>query len=434
MTATRARIQENGQEFQQDDFADLSDQGGLADDRALQRLLRLRPFDGANVSKAIIPYGFSGDTAPIDGLVTAGTTGGTVRVLPFTAIIGSRTAEGTSAIDNWLDIRSSDWVGATDSLDADLAIAANSSGNARWDLIFVAFAVDVSGDTGPRYVRDPTTGVVPVSPTSVTLNLKQSITVGVLTGTPSGTPAQPALPSDTGGTYHIPLAYVAIPTGWGGSSTLAKARIQIVAPIIPASGAAASVLAANGQFKSGGSFLSTAKLAAWATSGTRPPAYVPSSIAGRKTLIIALDVQDASSANWSHANGAVVDDSQDWSHCVATWHAMVNTSSANVKFPWDQGLTSSSASTPQALATPPGTYESSGMGQSFTRDALASTGVNSGFLMLLTSARISALGAATVGLYVDYADGNKLKLYVSGTPGARVFAIVDIVSRFSNVA
>lgn len=434
MTQDRYQEQENGQEVETDDLNGICDMAGFADDRALSEMLRIRPYDGSVITKGILPYGFTPDAAPIDGMVTEGTTGGTVRVSPFRAFVGSRTAEASDATANWRDIRSADYIGAVDSLDHDVAITANASGSARIDLIYAAFAIDAPGEQGTRFVRDPSTEVQ--TPELVTLKIAQVVTIGVITGTPSATPVVPTTPSDSGSTFIIPIAYLAIPNGWGGSSTLAKTRILIVAPIVPISPTtgASSVTVANSLNKVGGSYLTAARMAAWANTGVRPNAFVPSTMIGKKTLIVDLDLQDASSANWSHQNGFVVDDSQDWGHRTAEWHAMLNLASANIKFAWDQALTSTNPAVPQAVVTAPGTYESSGMGQSFTRDANGSTGANSGFVMLLTSARISALASAVVGLYVDYADGNKLKLFVSGAPGARLHVILHMYSRYSNNA
>lgn len=435
MTQEIYHVQEDGQEVIKSDMDMLGRVGARGDDLAMLDIFRPRPFDGATVFKAILPYGFAGDTAPVDGLVTEGETGGTVRVMPFKAMVGSRTAESADAAANWNDLRGAYFIGDQNALDFDLAIPANASGNARIDLVYAAIAIDANGLSGVRNVRDPFSGAkTPDVP--VTLTLVQAVTVGLQAGTADPTPVVPSLPTDSGDVFNIPIALLAVPNGWGGSSTLDKKRILLIAPTLPLSPTTGgrSMRPANSLYKVGGSYLTTARLAAWANTGVRPSAFVPSTSVGDEGLAIDLDLQDASSANWSHVNGAVVDDSQDWGHRTAEWHAMVNKSAANVKFAHDQGNTSTNPSVPQALADNLGTYESIGMGQSTVRDGNALTGVNSGMVMLLTSARVSSLGAAVVGLYVDYADSNKLKLYVSGVPACRLHVLLRMSARYSNNA
>ena len=64
MSVERFALTQNGQEVEQSDINALSDAGGLADDHVLAELLRLAPFSGNGVSKAILPFGTAATVAP----------------------------------------------------------------------------------------------------------------------------------------------------------------------------------------------------------------------------------------------------------------------------------------------------------------------------------------------------------------------------------
>ena len=69
---------------------------------------------------------------------------------------------------------------------------------------------------------------------------------------------------------------------------------------------------------------------------------MPPTMSGCEGRLIAIDVQAAASANWSHQSQGVVDDSRDWRNRVFRWHAIVNPS-AQAIFPWDRSGTPSRA-------------------------------------------------------------------------------------------
>src|ERR1700728_290119 len=122
----------DGQEVEQEDINLLGTTSGLADDRVLAELLRLAPFDGTNTAKAILPYALrAGDSATV---VPNGATG-SVRVLPFRAIIGSRTTIATDPLAAWRDIRSSVYAQTTGggAFGAAAVFAPNPGLTSRWD-------------------------------------------------------------------------------------------------------------------------------------------------------------------------------------------------------------------------------------------------------------------------------------------------------------
>ncbi len=128
----------DGQEVEQEDINLLGRTGGLADDRVLAELLRLAPFDGTNTAKAILPFALR---AADSGTVVPNGATGSVRILPFRAIIGSRTSIATDPLAAWRDIRSSVYSQTTGSgaLGAAAAFAPNTTTTPRWDLVYAAF-------------------------------------------------------------------------------------------------------------------------------------------------------------------------------------------------------------------------------------------------------------------------------------------------------
>lgn len=314
----------NGQEVQQADLNLLGTTAGLADDRVLAELLRLPPYDGTNVYKAIIPYAVKGPilTGGSVGVSNTGTVGpsgsadGKILIRPFRGIVGSRVAAGTNAIINWRDIRSAIFIGSSTSLTALISLAANSSGNARWDLVYATVTVDTTTPTVTRKIKDPSSGAVSSTPVSVTV--VSTIAVTVLAGTPSGTPVIPTLPADSGNTYNIPLAAVAVPNGFSATSSVGALDIRDyvnggpgVARIADLSGATGTLRArpANGNNDGQGTYRTNFE---WnpASSIPRPAMFLPPSFVGAELVWIELDLFNTGA--YSHPTGSVVDSSMDW--------------------------------------------------------------------------------------------------------------------------
>ncbi len=140
----------------------------------LAEALRLAPNQGA-VSRAIFPYGWSGDNS---GTVTPTTAAdGSVYIAPFRAVIGSRTNVSTDGLKSWRDIRSAVFVAGADpttptpvtALAVKQALAANSSGLDRWDLIYAAVTPDANANSVQRAVKNPNTGTVTLGGTATQL-------------------------------------------------------------------------------------------------------------------------------------------------------------------------------------------------------------------------------------------------------------------------
>ncbi len=341
MSEAKVQILTNGQEITTDDVNTLGEAAGFADDRVFAELLRMAPYTGT-VLKGILPYsedaptGSGTDTFADDSFATvapSGSSNGTLLVRPFRAFVGARTAEGTDSKLSWRDVRSAIYLGSPTARNGTIQITtANASGQPRWDLLYAAVAVDQNTSAVTRYTKDPITGVI-TSPTAV-VQLVTTVTLGTVTGTASATPARPSIPSDAAGVYYVPLAYVRIPTGYTVGSSIAVADIWTVAPVLALSRVtgASTYRPANGQNAPGVGNMTTTAQNTWASSGVQPKCYLPSTSVGSEKLLIALDLKDASSANWSLANYAIVDSSRNWRKRI--FHSWAQSGVSTEVFAW----------------------------------------------------------------------------------------------------
>ncbi len=490
----------DGQEVEEEDINLLGTNSGLADDRVLAELLRLQPFDGTSTAKAILPYALrAGDSATV---IPNGATGA-VRVLPFRAIVGSRTALATDPVANWRDIRSAVFAQKSSSgaRGAVVSFAPNTTGVTRWDLVYAAFTPDANGAQVTRYVRDPVTGAITAP--SVVTTLVQQVAILVAQGprpilipipiitpvttlaatapataataspTPTAatspatapaaspsstaaastsTPALPAVPGDGGGTFYIPLAYVAIPAGFSATSTVLPGSIFSVAPVISLARVSGtfSVQPANQQFVANGSAITAAQLATWA-GGTRPGFYMPPDMVGGESRMVAIDF---TVPGYSHGGGfaqpnvnnsaslAVVDDTRDWRGRVFRWMAFARgpNTVGNPGFAWQLPVPASWSLVPNAFSSGIAQDLLFGFGQSFQSDA-STAGVNGGMAVRITPlSGAGSLAAVNVifGLMVDLTDG-KLKIYLqqnptnlTATPNFVIFIWLDASAPFTN--
>jgi hypothetical protein len=316
----------DGIELQLSDISNLGAVAGLADDRVLAEVLRLTPFDGANVYKAILGYsigagGLTPSRQPI--VTTSGAANGSITVSPFRAIIGSRNAPNTApspnpaagyqgnVLANWRDTRSAIFTGSTTALTLAIQLAANASGNPRWDLVYAAVAVDANGPSVSRRVKSITSGAV--STQAVPQFLTSTVNVSVLQGTPSGTPVLPPLPADAGGVYYIALCYVRIPNGFGSSSTIATTDIRTAgfrrAPFRDlSSGFRLEPATGNNDVDA-----TYATNFPWvASTGPRPGPFMSNDWIGGKMVAVDIDATAGNVTLFSHPQGSVVDSSVDW--------------------------------------------------------------------------------------------------------------------------
>ncbi|HEY1698001.1 MAG TPA: hypothetical protein VGG39_37835 [Polyangiaceae bacterium] len=424
MSVERFTLTQNGQEVEQSDINAISDAGGLADDHVLAELLRLAPFSGSGAAKAILPFGTAATVAP------AGATG-SVTVSPFRAVVGSRdTAANIGTLKNWNDLRSAIFTGPN-ALALSQQLQANTTAQPRWDLLYAQLQVEQPGAQVSRYRKDPATEQVTV--VQVAKSLVQAISVSVVQGTSGG--PKPTLPPDGGGTFFFPLANVRVPANFGPLSTVASTDIEDLAPYVPLSlTTGASILVpANHQYKEGGSVLSSAAFA-WGSGGPRPGPVIPPTMSGCEGRLIAIDVQNAASANWSHQSGSVVDDSRDWRNRVFRWHAIVNPS-AQAIFPWDHSGTPPSRAVAATGAGATNPYQAFGFGQSFAPDGatvcVPPLSVSAPVAAQVTPANATLPANTYVVLAVDPGSG-ALKVYVNGVPGVRVFFWLEASGQYPN--
>lgn len=320
------RLNFDGQSVVQADYNGLANEASTAEDHVYAELFRLTP-DAGTIARGII-------CNSTGNIIQSNGASGSVLISPFRAVIGSRTLAATDAVANYQDVRSSLSIadGST-SLTSVINIAANASGNPRWDAIYAAVTVDAVSTPTTRKVKNPGTGVV--TDESVSVYSYTTVTVSVVAGTPGAVPAFPAIPSDAGNVYYIGLGYVRVVNGFNGTSTVGSTNINDNSNVLPLSsaGLGVSVLRpANQSYINGGAGISgagtsgvstaTQKEQKWTgTTSKKPAVYLPPSWQGGESRIIFIDLASAASSNWSHQHLALVDNSIDWSRRLLKWTA-----------------------------------------------------------------------------------------------------------------
>ena len=392
----------NGVAVVAEDLNLLGEAAALADDRVFAELFRMPPMAGSVVSKAIV-------AATLGELVAPNGATGSVNVYPFRALVGSRTAEATNPTKSARDIRSAVVVGQGSTRAQALSLSANASGNPRWDLVYVRLTPDTTGTSVIRKKKDPTSKVI--SAVSEAVTAVTSWSLGVVTGTPNAAPTTPALPADTSTDFYIPLAYVRVPTGFTAASTVAIDSIAIVAPAIAvrAGGDAGTrPSTTNGA---------SASLATWGSSGTRNSLFLPTTMVGEESIIVAVNLVTGSE---SHADGAVVDDSRDWRKRLCRWAAQVTDSTED--FAWATGGLCPSSFDNSTRLNPSGLHVS-GLGHTFQTGRRVAN---------LNGANLAVMpDTSYVGLEVDASTG-ALKVRYANAPNARVLFWITFTSPIDN--
>ena len=426
-------LSQNGQELQTGEIDTAGDSAGLADDRVLAEALRLAPNQGA-VSRAVLPYGWSGDNS---GTVTPTTAAdGSVYIAPFRAVIGSRTNVSTDGLKGWRDIRSAVFVAGADpttptpvtALAVKQALAANSSGLDRWDLIYAAVTPDANANTVQRAVKNPTTGTVTIGGIATQLGTK--VTIGVVTGTPNANPVLPVIPPDAGGVYYIPLAFVTVPNGWNNTSTAQPFMIYNVAETPPS---ALSKSYGGANLNTPNVQPSATVLAAWAngtvlpSTSARPTWFVPQEMRGKEELLVTVDLP-GTGANWSYPNFGLVDSSRDWRQRFFKTTIFAQAISGSTS--WAQGRQNPNTTnlTPDWAhnnGTPEGMANNITLqfGQSFVQSAanMPGTPPGTGYAVCFVNSTILSPLTQGLGLYI-WSTAGALRLYVNGvTNTSRVF-------------
>ncbi len=431
MAEKKFQLQEDGQAVLQEDFNLLGETSALSDDRVFAELFRITPESGGTITKGILPYGHrtSGHVA----LIAPNGASGSVLVQPFRALVGSRTAALTEARENWRDIRSGLSVAEGDtSLTQTVTLAANASGNPRWDAIYAVVDIDNDSATVVRKVKSPTTSVV--ADTSVSVTKTTDVTIAVATGTPGASPARPSIPADSATTFYIILAYVRVPTGFTAGSTVLKADVNTVAStiVISSTTGATSVEPANFHYNS-----TISAPATWGSSGARPKMVIPPSMTGGKSLFFALTPNDTVALT----NGMVLDD-RDWRGRICKFMITCSTATAagaSYVFPWlgDAAVVHNGApcaTLSNQLFAVGSNFVVSGMGQTLRTDYLGST-ADKRYAAYADRTQLAGLAASVsdIGVYCDSADGGKLKLYIGGAALTYIFMIwIDFSAPFEN--
>jgi len=399
----------NGVQVQTHDFDLLGETSGLADDRVFAELFRMAPFDGANASKGI--------TCGARLIEPNGATG-SVLVQPFRAFVGSRTAVASCGKKNLRDIRSTIAVGTT-TLAQQVVLADNASGNARWDLIYASVTPDAPGSTFVRKFKDPVAKYITVA--NVVRTLETTVTLQTLQGTPAASPVWPALPADASGVYNVPLAYVRVPNSFTSGSTVGRAGIAEIAPklAIDESSNAMGVEVPDQMRISGGIGLTTAKVQAWGSSGTRPNMFLPTMVHGGRSMMIPLDLR---TGIMSHASGDVID-SRDWRNRMARWQFALH----SADFPWS-AATSGAFQGGAAVTTSFSALNGNvGMGQTFQGAGNRNIAIIDGAL------HPTMPDTSTITIYCDNADGGKLKVSYTNAPNCSCIFWIDFTAPFHNV-
>ncbi len=442
----RINLGYDGQAVTQDDFNDLGVEASTGEDHVYAQLFRLAP-DGGSVDRGIVPYGTTATILPNGA-------DGKVKINPFRVIIGSRTLVGVDAVANYQDVRSSLSIidGAT-SLASLVQLSANTSGLTRWDAIVAVVTVDAASTPTTRKVKDPGTSVV--TDQSVSIYTHTSVVVTKIEGTPDANPVFPSITADAGNIYYVLLGYIKIFDGFDSTTTLETNYINDASNCLAVSSAngVCNLRPATGNYKTGGAGISRTGTSG-ISSGSypqrwydgdelRPAAFLPSSMQGAESRLIVLDFVDPSSANWSHALGAIVDDSVDWSKRIFKWNAWVGFG-AGSDLPWnynagpafnDHFLAGGIGTAPGVCNDPNAGTHVMGMGCTMKSDAanlimaLVAAGAADTVIPDIT-ANVPTNAMITSTAVRLYEDSGAMKVTVSGAPLCMIFLWLEATGRY----
>lgn len=422
-----------GQEVEVSDLNTVAAAAALAEDRVFSELLRLPGSDGTNITKGVLPYGLrdnSTTTSPQQASVVGAyfSADAKVYVPPMRLFVGSRSASFASADSReaWYgDARSAVIVGATSTVgklgNTDVQLAATASNN-RKDLIYARVDIDTAQTPVTRYVKaaDGSEGTQNIS-----VFYKTSVTIGVVQGTEAATPTEPALPSDSGNSYYIPLAYVSLAHPHTLTSFVSPSQIAEVAPILGVAPAAGGVDCRPLKL-----FSSTPYLTATWGAGTRPESFLPASMSGKVERFFGLDFTGGKTP--IALNGyTTLDDSIDWRYRLFKSTFYVQASGV---LGWQAGGTTP-APGPNTSPTALNLYTQ--MGQSFRDDGYGSAGggidpaSDNGHVLLLNSAQVSGF-PSYFQVFVDINTG-ALKCHINNTtPNCLMVFWIEATGPFKN--
>jgi hypothetical protein len=433
---TRLNILNNGQEVQISDLNLMAQAASAADDQVFAELFRLEPFNtlGAGVAaKAILPYAVRNAFLEYPNITAHATVanaggGGAVAVQPFKAIVGTRTSAGVSTnLANWTDVRTQFYVGTLGANTTNVVLAANASGNPRFDLVYAAVAIDVATANVTRFVKNSTTKVVSIQ--SLSVSLATTVSLGVVQGTPQANPLPPGLPADAGGTYYLGLAAVRVPNGFNAGSTVSPRDIRDLAPTAPISRStgAMSLRTASGNNDVSGTYNSDATYAWTGTSAQRSSIWLPPQMVGAEALLVEIDLTVVGHA--SHGQKSIVDNSTDWRNRFFVTYACA---SQSAKFASDPTVPANNAAIPIPNAVGVSGF-SIQMGQGFSADnALPATGCTVYFGLPADFGAGNIQAGSSILLYVNAADGSLRVTYPGTYPTARFFFWIAASAPYPN--
>jgi len=400
----------DGQEVNEIDINTIATEASLVDDYVLSELFRLGsaspPNRGITTSSSVIQDPPLGNAS--------------VFIAPLRAYIGPISA--ANAVDAYKNARSvvaANPAGLTSTVVQFPAEATN-----RWDLVYVRVDVDVDGPSSLRFVKTSATAATQVS----IVTLKQTkATIGRVQGTSAATPTKPSLPADSGSSYYIALGYVFLPAGHTLTTSIPKANIDEVAPVLQVSRATGtcSMRVASGAFQEGGYALANE---VWSPSNGRPKAYLAPTMGGQEGLTLPLWLQGGRPSVPVNTT-AVVDSSVDWRNRIFKVRAVVAPSGTNM--PWD----SAGAAWLCDGRFPAGGSGSQSffdfVGNSFHDNSGAALGAVLADLNTTTTGALLSAGKQ-VRLLVDMSTG-ALKIKTSATdPDAAFFLFIEATGQFVN--
>jgi hypothetical protein len=196
---------------------------------------------------------------------------------------------------------------------------------------------------------------------------------------------------------------------------------------------ASTVVPANQQHRENGTVLSNANFAWSPNRGERPGPFLPPTMAGGESVLVAMDYNDANSARWSHPDRSIVDDSRDWRNRIFRGSAYAFNGSA-INFAWDPRGSIGSSPVPSASVGIAQFAQRvfSGFGQSFSQEGGALPTPNKGVAFYLDPARLPVMfQGSSLALYVD--SQGVLRVQVSNqSPSCRIFLWLDASAPFWN--
>ena len=419
-----------GQEVEVSDLNAIAASASQADDKVFAELLRIPQYDGSHIVKGVLPYG-QGDiratsltqqTAVVGTYIAANAT---VYVPPMRFFVGGRAVDLTTADnrDLWYsDVRSAALVGSVGTVanlgNTNVQLAATASNN-RKDLVYARVDIDAAQTPVTRYVKaaDGTEGTQNIS-----VFYKTTVTIGVVQGTEAATPVEPALPSDSGNSYYIPLAYVSLAHPHTLTSFIQPSQIGEVAPVVNVASIAGGVDCKPASVLSSSGYLT----ATWG-AGLRPESFLPSSMSGKVERVFGFDFTGGKTPIPLNTY-TTIDNSIDWRNRL--FKSTFYVEAVGPHLPWKTGGTNPS----------PGFNGYNNlivqMGQSFRSDTYGSLagGIDPassrGHVLLLDSATVSGF-PTYMQFFVD--SSGALRVHISAaSPNSIIIGWIEATGPFTN--